>query len=285
MAGSWMRIAAAALAASIVAAAGPAAAQFPFGRSNNPLGGIFGAPTPQNNPQYQQNLQNSDPRSRMTQGGDQQQDTAAGPVALLEAIADAPGAGFESFDYLDAGATLDLGARGTATISYFEGCRVEKIRGGTVTIGPRESAVAGGQVSASTMACKGAKPIVVASAREAGAGVNRVTPFPASRWDEWSVKSDRPVFAWPAAAGESAQTVYRVTVIALDQKPPQIVWAGDARQRYLPYAPAAPRLAPGMPYAVQVAAPGGTPAESVFSIDPDLDIADTPANRVVPVRR
>ena len=91
MAGSWMRIAAPALAASIVAAAGPAAAQFPFGRSNNPLGGMFGAPTPQTE---DSRTNPADPRSRMTQGGDQQQDTAAGPVALLEAIADAPGAQF-----------------------------------------------------------------------------------------------------------------------------------------------------------------------------------------------
>ena len=99
------------------------------------------------------------------------------------------------------------------------------------------------------------------------------------------VCADRPVFTWPAATGENAGTIYRVTVIALDQKPPQIVWAADARGRHLAYAPGAPALAAGMPYAVQVAAPGGTPAEAVFSIDPGLDIADTPANRVVPVRR
>ena len=90
---------------------------------------------------------------------------------------------------------------------------------------------------------------------------------------------------WPAAAGETPQTVYRVTVIALDRKPTQIVWAGDAKVRYLAYAANAPKLAPGMPYAVQIQAPGGTPSEAVFSIDPGLDIADTPANRVVPVRR
>lgn len=269
MTGSWMRIAPVALAAAIIAAAGPAAAQFPFGN-------LFGAP------QTEENKNPADPRSRMTQGGDQQQDQG-GPPALLESIADAPGAGVEAFDYLDAGQTIQLGQRGKATISYFANCRVEKITGGTVTIGAAQSAVAGGQVAASTMACKGAKPVVVASAREAGAGVNRVTPFPADRWSEWTVKTDRPVFKWTAAAGVAPQTTYRVTVIALDQRPPQIVWSGDAKARYLAYAPTAPRLTPGLPYAVKVEAPGGQPIEAVFSIDPNLEIADTPANRVVPV--
>ena len=270
-----LRFAVATLLAGAIATAfcpAPAAAQF---------GRLFGLPQTEENQQRQ-----SDPRNRMTDGASQGQEAPAGPAALLEDIANAPGAGFEAFDYLDAGATLQLGQRGTATVSYFEGCRVEKIRGGTVTIGAKQSTVAGGQVNASTMACKGQKPVVVASAREAGAGVNRVTPFPADRWAEWSVKSDRPVFTWPAAAGETPQTTYRVTVIALDRKPAQIVWAGDAKVRYLAYAPNAPKLDPGMPYAVQIqAASGGTPSEAVFSIDPGLDIADTPANRVVPVRR
>ena len=281
MRGPSSRAAAAALALIMVAAAGPAAAQFPFGRGGNqPGGGLFGAP--RGAPQTEDSKNAADPRNRMTQGGDQQQDQG-GPPALLESIADAPGAGVEAFDYLDAGQTIQLGAKGRATISYFSNCRVEKITGGAVTIGPDQSAVAGGQVSASTVACKGQKPVIVAAAREAGAGVNRVTPFPAERWSEWTVKTDRPVFKWTAAAGESAQTTYRVTVIALDQKPPQIVWSGDAKARYLAYAPNAPRLAVGMPYAVKVEAPGGTPIEAVFSIDPNLDIADTPANRGVPV--
>jgi hypothetical protein len=265
-------------AAALLAAAvtflcpSPAAAQFP-------LGGLFGSQSTQPD---QKNT--SDPRARMTQGSDQQQETG-GAAALLEDIANAPGAGFEPFDYLDAGATIQLGQRGTATISYFEGCRVEKIRGGTVTIGAKQSTVSGGQVNASTMACKGAKPIVVASAREAGAAVNRITPFPADRWAEWTVKSDRPVFSWRREPDENAQTMYRVTIVALDSSPPQIVWSADAKNHYLPYAPGAPRLAAGMPYQVRVEVAGKTAAEAVFSVDPALDIADTPANRVVPVRR
>ena len=281
-----------AVAAAVLAPA-PAAAQ--FGRGNSPFGGIFNRPPEtEQQKQYQQEhrtqqLQqqqgtSSDPRNRMTQGSDQPQESG-GAAALLEDIANAPGAGVEAFDYLDAGATIQLGPRGTATISYFDGCRVEKIRGGTVTIGAKESSVAGGQVSASTMACKGAKPIVVASAREAGAAVNRITPFPADRWAEWTVKSDRPVFSWRRDSDENPQTIYRVTVVALDRNPAQIVWSADAKTHHLAYAPGAPRLDVGMPYQVRVEVAGKTAAEAVFSIDPGLDIADTPANRVVPVRR
>ena len=271
------------LAGVVALSTAPAAAQ--FGRSN-PLGGLFGAPQGAPQTEENQNRRNNlaDPRNRMTQGSDQPQE-GGGAAALLESIADAPGAGFEAFDYLDAGATIQLGAKGTATISYFDGCRVEKIRGGTVTIGAKESAVAGGQVNASKMACKGAKPVVVASAREAGAAVNRITPFPADRWAEWTVKTDRPVFSWRREPDENAQTVYRVTIVALDNNPQRIVWSGDAKAHYLAYAPNAPRLTTGMPYQVKVEVAGKTAAEGVFSIDPGLDIADTPANRVVPIRR
>jgi len=106
----------------------------------------------------------ADPRARM--GAQQAGRSGAAPAAMLEAIADAQSAEFDAFDYLDAGQSIALGARGRATIAYFESCRVEQIRGGTVTVGNAESRVAGGQVNARTMACKGTKPVVVDGDRD-----------------------------------------------------------------------------------------------------------------------
>jgi hypothetical protein len=228
-----------------------------------------------------------DSRSRLDQ---QQPPTRApapkGPAALVEALADAPGAGVEPYDYLDVGAALALGARGRATIAYLDSCRVEQIRGGTVTIGDGQSSLAGGQlVSARTVACRGNRAAIGTAAREAGGGVNRVTPFPAERWAEHVVRHDRPIFKWTAPAGASRQSSYRVALIDMDQQPPRVIWSGEARGTHLAYPPRAPRLEPGVPYAVKVEAPGGSATESMFAIDPYLDVADTPANRVVPVGR
>lgn len=219
----------------------------------------------------------ADPRSRM--GAQQSGRSGAAPTAMLESIADAQADGLDAFDYLDSGQNIALGARGRATIAYFENCRVEQIRGGTVTVGSTESRVAGGQVNARTMACKGTKPIVVAEAREAGGGVSRA--FPADRWAEWSLKASRPIFKW---SGGASAAQHRVTITELERQPGRVVWTGTARGSYVAYPNTAPALAPGMPYLVKVEGPSTT-GESVFSIDPNLDIADTPASRVVVVGR
>lgn len=219
----------------------------------------------------------ADPRARMgAQAGSR---TAATPAAMLESIADVPAGDLDAFDYLDAGQTIALGARGRATIAYFENCRVEQIRGGTVTVGTTESRVAGGQLNARTIACKGTKPIVVAEAREAGGGVSRA--FPTDRWSEWSLKSARPIFKWSGGAGAPA---HRVTVSELEQRPGRVVWTGSARGSHVAYPGGAPSLVPGMPYLVKIEGPA-TSAEAVFSIDPHLDIADTPTSRVVVIGR
>ncbi|MBM3524432.1 MAG: hypothetical protein FJX57_15890 [Alphaproteobacteria bacterium] len=215
----------------------------------------------------------ADPRSRAAeqQGGR----GSGGPTAMVESIADAQATGLDDFDYLDAGQTFALGAQGRATIAYFESCRVEQIRGGTVTVGTTESRVSGGQLNARTMACKGSRPILVAAAREAGGGVNRA--FPPDRWAETSVKNARPIFKWPTSAGTGP---HRIVVSQLERNPGQVVWTGSARGSYVTYA--GPALTPGLPYLVRVEGGAG---EAVFSIDPNLDIADTPVSRVVVIGR
>lgn len=219
----------------------------------------------------------SDPRARMSQ---QQGGRAGGaPAAMLEAIAEAQTGGLDAFDYLDAGQTIALGARGRATIAYFESCRVEQIRGGNITVGSAASDVAGGQVSARTIACKGTKPVVVAEAREAGGGVSRA--FPPDRWAEWTIKVGRPIFKW---SGGAAAGAHRVTVSELERNPGRVVWTGTASGSHVAYPAGAPALTPGLPYLVKVEGSAGA-GEAVFSVDPNLDIADTPSARVVVVGR
>lgn len=219
--------------------------------------------------------QGSDPRSSL--GATTAAREAVAATAMLEAISDAGGE-FEPFDYLEPGQTIALGARGRATIAYFENCRVEQIRGGSVHVGTVESRVTGGQVSARTIACKGSRPVVVAAASEAGAGVSRA--FPPERWTETSIKGARPIVKWRGARGDS----YTVTITDLELRPGQVVWSGPARGSWIAYPSNAPALATGIPYEAKVEGPG-VAARAVFSIDPKLDVADTPSNRVVHLGR
>lgn len=218
--------------------------------------------------------QGSDPRIGLGASGE-----AAAPrdgvaaSAILEEIANAASE-LEAFDYLEPGQTIVLGARGGATIAYFETCRVEQIRGGTVEVGSGESRISGGQLSARTIACKGSRPVVVASASEAGVGVSRA--FPPERWSETAIKAGRPIVKWRGTRGAS----YTVTITDLELRPGQVVWTGNAQGSFLAYPAGAPALATGIPYEARVEGAGVT-ARAVFSIDPRLDIADTPANRVV----
>lgn len=214
----------------------------------------------------------SDPRSSL--GAATAARDSVGATAILESIADAA-TEFDAFDYLEPGQTIPLGQRGRATVSYFDNCRVEQIRGGTVEIGSTESRVVGGQVSARVVPCKGSRPVLVAAASEAGVGVSRA--FPPERWTEASIKSARPILKWRGARGDS----YTVTITDLELRPGQVVWTGTARGSYIAYPNGAPALAVGIPYEAKVEGPGVSGARAVFSIDPKLDVADTPANRVV----
>ncbi len=216
-----------------------------------------------------------DARSRLGNEQGNAGRATGGATAMLESIAGVS-SDLDAFDYLEAGQTITLGARGQATISYFETCRVEQIRGGQVTVGTAESRVAGGQINARTMACKGNRPVILASAREAGAGVNRA--FPPERWTEWTIRSPRPIFKWRSTSGK--QAVSRVVITELEQRPGRVIWSGEARGSYLPYPASAPGFSAGMPYEVRLEGPDGG-ASTVYSIDPRLDIADTPTNRVV----
>jgi hypothetical protein len=195
--------------------------------------------------------------------------------ALVEDVKSAPGAGVDFMDYVYPGQTIALGAQGQLVLAYFESCRVETIRGGTVSVGSSQSTVQGGQLRASTRPCDQKKFAATVQTAEAGAAVKRIeTPFDKRNWSETTIKSGKPMFRWQAAGGP-------VTVKVVDQDTKQVVWSAQTSKGYIEY-PAHPPLQPGVPYAVEVSGAKGSMGAR-FSIDPDLELADTLLNRTVPV--
>lgn len=78
------------------------------------------------------------------------------PMALVEEVSGAT-AGVEFMDYVEAGKTIPLGARGSIVLSYLNSCVRETISGGTVTVGADQSDVQGGRVVRTKVPCDGAK--------------------------------------------------------------------------------------------------------------------------------
>ena len=183
-------------------------------------------------------------------------------------------------DYLFAKQTVSLGPKGRMTMSYLSGCLTETVQGGVVTISATGSHVAGGKLAPrSTPGCRAARPIILASASEAGATVNRITPFTGGSWDERALKTPDPVFKWDQALG-----VASVRVKNLDSPGDPVVWQAPVTGDFRVYpAKTAPRLTPGAPFKAEALAGERVVASAVFSIDPALDEADNLANRIVPL--
>lgn len=202
-----------------------------------------------------------------------------GPVAMVEGIENAPNAGVTFLDYVYADQKIDLGANGKVVLSYFDTCLTETIVGGRVTVAPGASEVEDGQISVKAFPCQGAKIVVTAETSEAGATVNRVTPFDGQNWSEWTVKTAQPLFKWPASEGKTF-----VRVFDMDLEAPEMIWQGEAKSSHLTYPASAPKLQIGRPYRVQVSRMGAASIAAIFSIDPDLDIPDSLMSRVIPVK-
>ena len=98
---------------------------------------------------------------------------AAEPAALVEDVAEAR-TDVMLMDILEPGTVIELAAGEKLVLSYLASCRQESITGGIVTVGNRESAVAGGKVKAKTVPCDSAA--VAATGDEAGAVVFRAPP-------------------------------------------------------------------------------------------------------------
>jgi len=182
-------------------------------------------------------------------------------------------------DYVFAKQSFTLGPKGVVTLSYLSGCRSETITGGTVTVEPTGANVARGKLTErTTPGCRSAKPIILASASEAGATVNRITPFTGSNWDERAIKSDKAVFKWDKALGPVT-----IRVKDMDKPGEPVVWQATPNADWVAYPPTSPKLAPGEPYKVEAVSGDKVVASALFSVDAQLDVADNTANRVVPL--
>ena len=192
------------------------------------------------------------------------------PSAQVTAISGAPGADVEVTDSVYPGQTIDLGRSGRLTLAYGEGCTVETIRGGVVTVGVGSSRVSGGQVQTSTAGCARTQVAATARSAEAGAGVDRLVgtegrragggPFDSQLWAETTVSSARPQFAGASGA---------IRIVMLDAPTPQTVWEGQGSGDFR-YPGDAPKLQTGLPYRIEA---GGRSA--VFSVDPGAKAGGT----------
>lgn len=103
--------------------------------------------------------------------------SAADPVAIVE---DAKGKlDVDFMDYVEAGRVVKLGANDELVLGYLKSCWRETIKGGTVTVGTEQSAVAGGTVRREKMQCDGAKMRLSSDqAAKSGVMVFRAPPRP-----------------------------------------------------------------------------------------------------------
>ncbi len=223
-------------------------------------------------------------RMGLRSGGGGAAGGGGGAAALVEDVKNAPDAGVDFLDYVFPGQVIDLGGKGSLVLSYFDSCMLETIQGGRVTVERGASAVDGGKVSMEKVACQGDQIVVAAASgeggAEAGAVVDRVTPYSDQDWSEWTVKAERPTFKWVSTGGAAT-----ISVIDMDQEPPQIIWQASVNGDRVAYPDDAPTLEIGWPYQVTVAMAGQAALEAVFSVDPDLGGPDTALSRVVPVGR
>jgi hypothetical protein len=182
-------------------------------------------------------------------------------------------------DYVFAKQSINLGPKGVVTLSYLSGCRTEVITGGVVTVEPTGSSVARGKLTErTTPGCKSAKPIILASASEAGATVNRITPFSGANWEERAIKSDKAVFKWDKALGPVT-----IRVKDMDKDGDPVLWQATPAVDWAAYPATSPKLVAGAPYKVEAVSGDKVVASALFSIDAQLDVADNTANRVVPL--
>ncbi len=211
-------------------------------------------------------------------------DLGTAAVALVEEVRDAPDAGIEMMDYVFPKQTIALGDAGVVVLAHLDGCLVETITGGLVTVKRGGSAVEGGARETRRAACQVAKAVITDENREAGAVVNRVTLFDGADWSEQVIRTARPTFKWKGAKGESL-----VRVLDMDREDPEVIWRTRTMKSFVAYPQDAPPLKIGMPYRVEVEieveGEDDETHKALFSRDPDLEIADSFLTRVVTISR
>jgi hypothetical protein len=196
--------------------------------------------------------------------------SAQSPAAVVEELAgNVPGVAF--MDYVDPGQVIRLGAHDRIVLGYLKSCWRETITGGTVTVGPDQSEVAGGEVARAKVACDGGKMMLSAElAGKSGAMVFRQAPKPqpaALLHPEFTLYGLSPVF--------ELRPPGKLVVERLDQRGErhELAVTGQELMRgaFFDCAKAGVALAPGGIYRAKYA-----DREIVFKIDPDAKSGDAP---------
>jgi hypothetical protein len=113
---------------------------------------------------------------------------AQAPVAVVEDVTGGP-SGIQFMDYVEPGQVIRLGAHDTIVLGYLKSCWHETITGGTVTVGTELSAIVGGDVARSKIACEGGKMMLTAELADKSA-VMAFRPAP----NRQSAAPSRPEF-------------------------------------------------------------------------------------------
>ena len=197
--------------------------------------------------------------------------SAQSPAAVVEGIqGSVPGIAF--MDYVEPGQIIRLGAHDRIVLGYLKSCWRETISGGTVTVGPEQSEVAGGEMARAKVACEGGKMMLSAElAGKSGAMVFRQVPKPhavaAAPHPEFTLYGLSPVF--------EVRPPGKLLVERLDQpgEHHEIAVTEQAlvRGAFLDFAKSGVALAPGGIYRAKL-----TDREIVFKIDPDAKPGDAP---------
>jgi hypothetical protein len=197
--------------------------------------------------------------------------SAQSPAAVVEEIqGSVPGVQF--MDYVDPGQVIRLGAHDRIVLGYLKSCWRETISGGTVTVGPEQSEVAGGEVARTKVACEGGKMMLSAElAGKSGAMVFRQAPKPqavaAVPHPEFTLYGLSPVF--------EVRPPGKIVIERLDQpgERHEIVVTEQqlVRGAFLDLAKFGVALAPGGIYRAKLAE-----QQIVFKIDPDAKPGDVP---------
>ena len=171
---------------------------------------------------------------------------------------------------------------GELRLAYFDKCETESFTGGLIKLKSNNAKITKGGVSTKAMRpCQTAALALSVGAREAGASVKRVTPFPESEWREISIVTATPRFIWPR--NKNAESDATISIFYLDADPAELVWQGTSSAHHLTYPSDAPYLKVGMPYEVVISYDGKRPTSVVFSIDPNLELPDSPLTTAVPL--
>jgi hypothetical protein len=197
--------------------------------------------------------------------------SAQSPAAVVEEIqGSVPGIAF--MDYVDPGQIIRIGAHDRIVLGYLKSCWRETISGGTVTVGPEQSEVAGGEVARAKVACDGGKMMLSAElAGKSGAMVFRQAPKPqavaAVPHPEFTLYGLSPVF--------EVRPPGKLVIERLDQPGERheigITERELVRGAFLDLAKTGVALAPGGIYRAKLAE-----QQIVFKIDPDAKPGDAP---------